>query len=1306
MTVEETPLPQVRTGQPQRPRDESFSLTLAKVREVTGASDEVIKEAIRVCTCKDGSFKVEDVVTTIIEADTITASTNLKIRKSEAQDAVDAKAGSPSAGSSAATVAVSNQGSQAGQTKATSATGGWKQASDANDYIDLTRDSQGILGGQISREEQDISRVLEASLAESKGSTKRKRGELWFVDPLNPHERKRSENWPVGLRNVGNTCWFSAVIQSLFHIQKFRNIVLNYKSRPLAENENNHKLRFVCELRQLFGLMVGSHRKYVDPSMAVNILKEASAATALDGQQDVSEFQHKLLDWLEDAFSVTAGPNISTATAPRNPVHQLFQGKYKAEGFNQGKAFSQEVTFGQYPLNVIGFRDIHESLEATTAQGEIETVSGDSSHKSGQEIWFTHLPVVLTFELSRFGFNQQLNRAEKIHQQLSFPPVIYVDRYLECNKTITRQKREEARKLKEELAALQAKLDSSPGGRRAAWSPGRVDEPGTSVDVEMKSPGLNARNSQDVSMTSVGDEQGLDTSLTDLTTTATTTTTNTTTTSALSTPPSPSQPLDTDGQPSFSNPHSPSFSSSRERSNPAALTQSKTPCTAVASLPFSSDPSPASPAPEAKKFKDSSVQVEFEPRLMPITVVTNVSQNPQFPAATALSSASPLPPLSQPTSSSTSAHPSCSTSTTTTVSLTSVDPSPLTPGGSSTLPVPPHPRSCSSEELLVLQACLRRWRQEVEMDVRELQRNISSLENQLDGMYSEDCMKQYPYHLHAVLVHEGQAVSGHYWSFIHDWHDHHHHNSSGGSDRSKTVGAGDGAEGGGEGRWLKFNDITVSESSLAEVQREGVGGFHNASAYCLMYIDRSRLDTDHGNANSSAATSPTSLPEDLQRVVEEDNLLFQQEILQWDEEQRRKTTASLAPPHSSPAHVGSASVAAATSSSAVPPGAGGLKSASTSAAPQAGSASSRLSEVKGHGRGRSLSGDPDVVMTGEQRPGESSIMRPVNSSLAALADAHARLSLQATLTAVTEMHGRGNPSGNLQPRDIFKGAMEREMMRLKGLSRTVASRLPSEDPRLSHIVLYLLTSGADSNTVKVILAEQFALCGLLDSASTVKGLRQEAQESYRAFYTQGGNEGIKHYEFWHKRYSHYRQAVFMFTEGISAYIVKKYQEALPYFNQACLHNSEPGLTSLLHPTDGLNPAWLTYYRRGTLQRVNEQALQSFERDDDLSDSLTIMTKQILPTLAMIGVSQRTEDQDFVEGIRSVWCQFLEKNLTEEKVEKLQEFLSKMFEAGSSGSESLFKVRQSYLDSLSEKYTRTMRRLKETGDLAVLISLSS
>lgn len=42
--------------------------------------------------------------------------------------------------------------------------------------------------------------------------------------------------------------------------------------------------------------------------------------------------------------------------------------------------------FGQYPLQVNGFKDLHECLEAAMVEGEIESLHSENSGKSGQEV--------------------------------------------------------------------------------------------------------------------------------------------------------------------------------------------------------------------------------------------------------------------------------------------------------------------------------------------------------------------------------------------------------------------------------------------------------------------------------------------------------------------------------------------------------------------------------------------------------------------------------------------------------------------------------------------------------------------------------------------------------------------------------------------------------------------------------------------------------------------------------------------------------------------------------------------------------
>ncbi|XP_071095557.1 LOW QUALITY PROTEIN: ubiquitin carboxyl-terminal hydrolase 25-like [Haliotis cracherodii] len=485
------------------------------------------------------------------------------------------------------------------------------------------------------------------------------------------------------------------------------------------------------ELRHLFALLVGSNKKYVDPSKAVDILKEAfsSPTGASDSQQDVSEFQHKLLEWLEDAFkkdnSDPSSPQEAKAGCSQqedkkddNPVVDLFYGQFQAEGYHEGKGFTNEETFGQFPLQVNGFRDIHESLEGATAQGEIEAVSSDVTQKSGQELWFSRLPPVLTFELSRFQFNQQMGRPEKIHNKIEFPKVIYMDRYMERNKALTRQRREEARKLKEELTVLHAKLDKficyGSGSKRFPLQ----DVLSSVLQFAESKPSTPSQQSHDVEM---------------------------------------------------------------ESPKPNSVTNCRT--ESPSSLP------------------------------VPSVDVTMSSPLPRSPGRP------PKPPPDVPS---------------------------------------PSPRHVSESELQVLQDCLRRWRTEVETDVRELQENISRLEDQVNSTYSDDAMQKFPYHLHAVLVHEGQAASGHYWAYIYDL------------TREK---------------WLKFNDITVSESSWEELEKESMGGYHNASAYCLMYVDRTRLEALEGRQRKEQVEA---LPPDLSDQVMDDNKKFGKELEDWDREMALK----------------------------------------------------------------------------------------------------------------------------------------------------------------------------------------------------------------------------------------------------------------------------------------------------------------------------------------------------------------------------------------------------------------------------------
>ncbi|NWQ98289.1 UBP28 hydrolase, partial [Burhinus bistriatus] len=702
-------------------------------------------------------------------------------------------------------------------------------------------------------------RPQEAHSAENKNRSKRKRCEVWGENPKQ-NDWRRVGDWPVGMKNIGNTCWFSAVIQSLFQLPEFRRLVLGYSlPQNVLESCRSHtgkrNIAFMQELQCLFALMLGTRRKFVDPSAALELLRDAFRS-AEEQQQDVSEFTHKLLDWLEDAFQLAVNVK-SPGDKSENPMVQLFYGTFLTEGVHEGNTFSKIETFGQYPLQVNGYRNLNECLEGAMVEGEMDEATASQAVKYGQERWFTKLPPVLTFELSRFEFNQSLGQPEKIHTKLEFPQTIYMDRYLYCSKELIQMKREEIKRLKEKIGILQQKLERY---MKYGSGPARFPLP------DMLQYVLEFITTKPAVVVS-------------------------------STPGSQTTLLQSHAEPHVLD----------VLSQPDGVLERKDTRTEDAVF-FSANPSPQ---------QKSSM--------------------------------------------------------------------PLQPSGSpAEVPEHPAPHVVSEEELSLVRTCLQRWRNEIEQDVQDLKESIARINLSIEQMYCDPLLQQVPYHLHAVLVHEGQANAGHYWAYIYD-------------QPRKS--------------WLKYNDISVTESSWEELERDSFGGLKNASAYCLMYISdkvsRFLADKDDGPEVGQFQNEVEALPPELRHYIQEDNWRLEQEAEEWEEEQSCKIPQM---------------------------------------EPSPASESQDLSSESG----------PDQSSVCEQ-------------SVRSLSSEHAMIAKEQTAKAIANTADAYEKNG---VEAALCEAFHEEYSRLYLLAKETPT--PQNDARLQHVLIYFLQNNAPQQVVERTLLEQFA----------------------------------------------------------------------------------------------------------------------------------------------------------------------------------------------------------------------------------------
>lgn len=254
----------------------------------------------------------------------------------------------------------------------------------------------------------------------------------------------RRETGFIGLKNHGATCYLNGLLQSYFHIGKFREIV--YQMKDDERDVHSRKDRGSdsgCEspsggTRMSLPLALQSvFLKLESSETPVNTIEltRAFGWDSMDAftQHDVQELARILCDKLEERLK---------GTTMDRAIQNLFEGQVEnyIECMDIDYKSTKQEAFYDIPLNVRGFTgepllSLENALREFTA---VEVMEGDNAYdaeshgrqRARKGIRFTKFPPVLSFQLKRFSFDYEKLDNVKVNDRFTFPLELDLDPYL------------------------------------------------------------------------------------------------------------------------------------------------------------------------------------------------------------------------------------------------------------------------------------------------------------------------------------------------------------------------------------------------------------------------------------------------------------------------------------------------------------------------------------------------------------------------------------------------------------------------------------------------------------------------------------------------------------------------------------------------------------------------------------------------------------------------------------------------------------------------------------------------------------
>ncbi|OZC11963.1 ubiquitinyl hydrolase 1 [Onchocerca flexuosa] len=635
-----------------------------------------------------------------------------------------------------------------------------------------------------NREEQDVIKAIEESLKDNQNIS----GFSPFAqkDPENPYERRRCGLAPVGLKNIGNSCWFNVIVQTLFHIPRFRQMLFDTPIKTETKditgksnfwgNESGQlneisvdvlTTSLLISLRQLAACLKASSRAYVDPTNVLKIISELNtslnkAAPCIGIQQDATEMLLRLIEWLEVAFRIESVPEMeslhpsssgiscgeimdindenmmpsgSSSEQTLTPGDEAHFGKLASDDLNSNPA-------PEHPFNAL----FHGSHVEIRPNSEI-TVGVSSPLKLANSLQMINLDV--TYD-NLYDSLEAYHLSDAPAKELwfeSLPPVIIFSLVRFSYKNGQTEKVHSQFQFPRVIY-----MDRYLYRNRAFVSEKRIE-----------------RKSLKKRLAHVKCEL--------------------------------------EGWEKF----------------PAGDTKAPLPSLIDAVVKYASSAINGNIAVNCDTCKQQPMEVCGE--TLPLSVVVSDLPNPHVGSSDLKEENIML---------------AC-------------------PCLDKTI-IPP------DVDINTVTNFLKTLSVNAQKRIDELQKEANTLQESIDSIFNVDGMREEPYHLHSVIVHEGEANVGHYWAYIASF--------PLCNTEDKEV------------SWRKFNDKSVEPATWQQIEEDSFGSRRACSAYCLVYTRKKCENVLYGQEQKQPAQSIIelidSLPCDLKLEVSTDNALFDAEMIKWD----------------------------------------------------------------------------------------------------------------------------------------------------------------------------------------------------------------------------------------------------------------------------------------------------------------------------------------------------------------------------------------------------------------------------------------